>query len=136
MIDTKTIPSCRVMFIGNELLPVIKGMTDLFGNKAFIEVQHYADAGTILNGEIGTIDTFRIVQVPEMLHWAGTGAAVVTNPGYRTTTVAGTAHYDIYPMLVLGEDSWTTIGFQTDGKTVKFSVMTELMRPMRSGRLI
>ena len=29
-------------------------------------------------------------------------------------------------MLVLGEDSWTTIGFQTDGKSVKFAVMTKM----------
>jgi N4-gp56 family major capsid protein len=126
MIDTKTIPAARVIFVGSELVPLLKGLTDLFGNKAFVPVQQYADAGTILNGEIGCIDNFRIIQVPEMLHWAGAGAAVTTNPGYRTTTVSGTAHYDVYPMLVLGEDSWTTIGFQTDGKSVKFAVMTKM----------
>lgn len=126
LIDTKTLPAARVMFIGSELVPVVKGMTDLFGNKAFIAVQHYGDAGTILNGEIGTIDAFRIVQVPEMLSWAGAGKAVTSNPGYRATTVGGTLRYDIFPMLVLGEDSWTTIGFQTDGKSVKFDVMTKM----------
>jgi N4-gp56 family major capsid protein len=126
LIDTKTLPAGRVMYIGSELVPVIKGMKDLFDNQAFIPVQQYGDAGTILNGEIGTVDEFRIVQVPEMLHWAGAGAVVGTNPGYRSTDVAGTEHYDVFPMLVLGEDSWTTIGFQTDGKTVKFSVMTKM----------
>src|SRR5690606_20406191 len=50
--DTRTIPAGRVMFVGSELVPVLKNMKDNFGNKAFIEVQHYADAGTILNGEI------------------------------------------------------------------------------------
>ncbi len=126
MIDTKVIGATRVMFVGSELVPLLKAMTDLFGNKAFIEVQHYADAGTLMNGEIGSIDKFRIIQVPEMLHWAGAGAAVGTNPGYRSTTVLGTEHYDIYPMLVVGDDSFTTIGFQTDGKTVKFNVMTKM----------
>lgn len=126
MIDTKVIPASRIMFIGGELLPLIKGMQDLFSQKAFIPIQHYADAGTILNGEIGSIDSFRIIQVPEMLHYAGAGAAVTTNPGYRTTSVSGTQHYDVYPMLVLGDDSFTTIGFQTDGKTVKFSVLTKM----------
>jgi N4-gp56 family major capsid protein len=29
-------------------------------------------------------------------------------------------------MLVLGDDSWTTIGFQTDGKSVKFTVLTKM----------
>lgn len=124
-IDTRTIPACRVMFVGNEIGPLLKGMHDLFSNQAFIPVQRYADAGTILNGEIGSIDMFRIVQVPEMLHWAGLGAAVGTNPGYRATS----GHYDIYPLLVIGDDSFTTIGFQTDGKSVKFNVVTKMPGP-------
>jgi N4-gp56 family major capsid protein len=121
-IDTKTIPSGRVAFIGSELAPYVKTMKDSFDNQAFIPVQQYGDAGTILNGEIGTVDQFRMVQVPEMLHWAGAGAAVGTNPGYRATG----ANYDVFPVLVIGDDSFTTIGFQTDGKTVKFSVMTKM----------
>ena len=126
LVDTKVIGATRVMYVGNELVPLLKAMTDLFGNKAFIEVQHYGDAGTLMNGEIGSIDKFRIIQVPEMLHWAGAGAPVVDNPGYRSSNVGGSEKYDIYPMLVVGDDSFATIGFQTDGKTVKFSVMTKM----------
>jgi len=126
LIDTKTIPSARVMFVGSELVPLLKGMKDQFNERAFISIQHYGDAGTILNGEIGTIDAFRIVQVPEMLHWAAAGADVGTNPGYRSSMDGVTEKYDIFPMMVLGDDSWTTIGFQTDGKSVKFSVMTKM----------
>lgn len=122
LVDTKTLPAARIAFIGSELVPVFKAMTDLFGNQAFIPVQQYGDAGTILNGEIGTVDSFRIVEVPEMLNWSGVGANVGTNPGYRATS----GKYDVFPVLVLGDDSWTTIGFQTDGKSVKFSVMTKM----------
>jgi N4-gp56 family major capsid protein len=125
-IDTKVIPSGRVMYVGSELVPMLKGLTDLFGNKAFIEVQHYADAGTILNGEEGSIDGFRIVQVPEMLHWAGAGAVVDDNPGYRSSMKGGVERYDVFPMLVVGDDSFVNIGFQTDGKTVKFNVLTKM----------
>lgn len=126
LIDTKVIPAGRVAYVGSELVPLLKAMTDLFGNKAFIEIQHYADAGTALNGEIGSIDAFRFVQVPEMLHWAGAGAAVGTNPGYRSSMVGGVEHYDVFPILVIGDDSFSTIGFQTDGKTVKFNVLTKM----------
>lgn len=130
MIDTAVIPAGRVAYIGSELVPLLKTMVDSFNNKAFIEVQHYADAGTVLNGEIGSIDAFRFVLVPEMLHWAGAGAivgAVGTDDGtYRRSTVGGDERYDVYPVLVVGDDSFTTIGFQTDGKTVKFSVMTKM----------
>lgn len=126
LVDTKTISAGRVMFIGSELIPVVRAMKDLFNNQAFIPVQQYGDAGTILNGEIGSVDEFRLVVVPEMLHWAGAGAVVGDNPGFRSTTVGGVEHYDVYPMLVIGDDSFTTIGFQTDGKTVKFSVLTKM----------
>ena len=133
LIDTKTVPACRVAYVGSELVPVLKEMKDLFSNKAFIEVQHYADAGTALNGEIGSIDNFRIIRVPEMLHWAGAGALVTTNPGYRTSNVKKEGdgeeteeRYDVYPFFVVGDDSFSTIGFQTDGKSVKFNVMTKM----------
>jgi N4-gp56 family major capsid protein len=126
LVDTKVIGATRIMFVGSELVPALMAITDLFGNKAFIEVQHYGDAGTIMNGEVGTIGKFRFIQVPEMLHWAGAGAVVTDNPGYRSSTVGGAEHYDIFPMLCIGDDSFTTIGFQTDGKTVKFSVLTKM----------
>jgi hypothetical protein len=34
--------------------------------------------------------------------------------------------YDVFPMLVVGDASFTTIGFQTDGKTVKFKITTKM----------
>lgn len=118
MVDTKTIDSARVMYIGNELIPMVRAMVDLFNNQAFIPVRQYGNATTLLEGEIGSVDQFRIVVVPEMMHWAGAGAAVVNNDGYRETG----GNYDVFPMLVVGDASFTTIGFQTDGKTVKFKI--------------
>lgn len=121
-IDTRTISGGRVMFVGSEMLPMLEGMEDLFENQAWIPVHKYADAGQLLTGEEGTIGSFRIVVVPEMLHWAGQGAAVSSNPGYR----ASNGRYDVYPMLVVGSEAFSTIGFQTDGKTVKFKIITKM----------
>lgn len=125
-IDTKVIGAGRIAYIGSELAPVVMEIKDSFNNPAFVAVQHYSDAGTVLNGEIGSVGPLRFVQVPDMLHWAGVGATVVDNPGYRSTTVLGVDKYDVYPVLVVGDQSFTTIGFQTDGKTVKFTVMTKM----------
>ena len=125
-IDTKVVGAGRIAYIGSELAPSVMEIKDSFNNPAFIAVQHYADAGTILNGEIGSVGPLRFVQVPDMLHWAGVGATVVANPGYRTSTVGGVEKYDVYPVLVVGDQSFTSIGFQTDGKTVKFTVMTKM----------
>lgn len=126
MIDTRVVAGGRIMYVGSALVPLLKQMTDTFGNKAFIEIQHYADAGNVMTGEIGSIDQFRIIEVPEMLHWDGAGAEATDNPGYRTSMVDGDEKYDIYPAMVVGADSFSTIGFQTDGKTVKFSVLTKM----------
>lgn len=118
IIDTKVLPAARVMYIGSELLPTVRKMKDPFNNQAFIPVQQYAAAGDTLLGEVGSIDQFRLVVVPEMMHWAGAGANVTVNPGYRETN----RKYDVYPMLVVGSEAFTTIGFQTDGKSVKFKI--------------
>jgi len=120
MIDTKTVMGGRIAYIGSELIPTLKNMTDLAGTigAAFIPVQHYGDAGSIIQGEIGTIDSLRFVVVPEMQKWSGAGL-VATG-----TTVLETAEkVDVFPILVIGDESFTTIGFQTDGKTVKFKII-------------
>jgi N4-gp56 family major capsid protein len=108
MTDTKTVNGGRVMYIGPDLIPLVRKMTDISGTgvgSGFVGVEKYADAANVLNGEIGSVDQFRIVVVPEMLSDGGSGASSV----------------DLYPMLVVGDGSFTTIGFQTDGKTVKFT---------------
>lgn len=119
MVDTKTIPSGRVMYVGSELLPTLKAMKDFHNNPAFISVEKYAAGTTTLTGEVGAIDQFRIVVVPEMMKWAGAGAdASGTSTCYETNN-----RYDVFPMLCVGEASFTTIGFQTDGKGVKFNIL-------------
>lgn len=118
MIDTRTIPGARVMYIGSELIPTLKAMKDLHNNPAFISVEKYAAGTEVLNGEIGAIDNFRFVVVPEMMKWAGVGADATANTThYKTGT-----KFDVFPMLCVGSESFTTIGFQTDGKSVKFKI--------------
>lgn len=118
LVDTRVLPACRVAYIGSELLPTFKAMKDLHNNPAFIEVQKYAAAGTTLNGEVGSVDNLRIVVVPEMMKWAGAGAPI----GNTTTHYDNDANFDVFPILIVGDESFTTIGFQTDGKTVKFKI--------------
>lgn len=118
LIDTKVLPACRVAYIGSELLPTFKAMKDLHNLPAFISVEKYAAGGTTLNGETGSVDNFRLVVVPEMMKWAGAGAdASASTNSYETNS-----RFDVFPILVVGDESFTTIGFQTDGKSVKFKI--------------
>ena len=118
MTDTRVIPAARAIMIGSEMIPTIERMTDHFGNQAFIPTAHYAAGAKLLRGEIGTVGQFRIIVVPEMMHWAGAGAAVSDNAGYQETN----GKYNVYPMLVVGSESFTTIGWQTNGKSTKFKI--------------
>ena len=123
MVDTRVVNSGYYMYVGSELVPTLTRMTDHHGNPAFVGVEHYAHAGVdgvnSINGEIGKVGDFRIIQVPEMQQWAGAGAtATAANAGYMATG----GKYNVYPLLTVGDQSFTTIGFQTDGKSTKFKI--------------
>lgn len=122
-IDTRTIGAARAMYIGSELLPMLTGMVNQHGKPAFIPVHQYAAGTNVMRGEVGSIDQFRIIVVPEMLKWEGAGAAEDVNDTEEHYVTDG--KYDVFPMLVVGSESFTTIGFQTDGKTVKFKITHE-----------
>ncbi len=119
MIDTRVVNSARYLYCGSEMIPTLERMEDLHGAPALKHVETYAAAGKVAVGEYGAIGQFRIIIVPEMMSWHGAGAAVATNPGYRETN----GYYDVVPLLAVGSGSFSTIGFQTDGKTVKFKII-------------
>ena len=119
MIDTKTIGATRYCFCGSEIKLNLLKMKDFHGERAFVPIHQYAEAGNIARGEIGAIGNFRFIEVPEMMHWDGAGAAVTSNGGYMESN----GHYNVYPILIVGSNSFTTIGFQSGGEGGKFKIM-------------
>jgi N4-gp56 family major capsid protein len=118
LVDTRVLPAARIMYAGSEMIPTFRAMKDLHNEPAYISVEKYAAGGNTVLGEEGAVDKFRIVIVPEMMKWAGAGAdASADATCYETAN-----KYDVFPLLVVGDESFTTIGFQTDGKTVKFKI--------------
>lgn len=118
MVDTQTIPAARIAYMGSELLPTVKAMKDLHNNPAFISVEKYQAGGNTVTGEVGAIDQFRLVVVPEMIKFSGAGAPI----GGDVISYSTNGQFDVFPILVVGDESFTTIGFQTDGKSVKFVI--------------
>lgn len=125
MIDTKVVNAARYAYIGTELQPALMRMTNYHGEKAFIPVAQYGAATTVARGEFGAVDNFRFIVVPEMMHWDAAGAVVgdeADEVAMWSVNDAGESRVNVYPILVVGDESFTTIGFQTDGKTVKFKI--------------
>ena len=125
MIDTKVVNAARYAYIGSELIPAFMRMVDYHGEKAYLPIAQYAAAGTIARGEQGAVHDFRMIVVPEMMHWEAAGALVVDTADEIcnwSVNEAGENRVNVYPILVVGDGSFTTIGFQTDGKSVKFSI--------------
>lgn len=121
-IDTKTIPSARFAFISNALLPMLEQVKDFNNQPAWVPVEQYAAGGYTHPKEVGKIGNFRFIVVPEALYWGGAGAAPAQNSIHRATS----NKLDVYPILVIGEDAFTTIGFQTNGRDGKIKVMTKM----------
>lgn len=119
MTDTRVISASRIGYMGSELQIMISDWAD------FVPVEQYADAATIMNGEIGAIPTahIRLIVVPQMMRWQGVGAAEGTNGGYQATG----GRYDVAPLLVIGNEAFATIGLQgmTGKGKAKFRIIVK-----------
>ena len=119
MTDTRTVGACRYAYVGSEVKLNLLQMEDFHKKPAFIPVQQYAEAGKIATGEIGSVSNFRFIENPQMFYWEGKGATATNNDGY----LEGNGKYNVYPVLVVGSGSFTTIGFQTSGENAKFKIL-------------
>jgi len=119
MVDTRTIGAARYAYVGSELKMQLLKMKNFHNEAAFVPVQQYAEAGKTASGEIGAIGNYRFIENPNMFHWDGAGATVTNNGGYLESN----GKYNVYPVLVVGSGSFTTIGFQTDGENTKFKIL-------------
>jgi len=101
------------------MIPLLESLQDYQGGKAMTEVRQYEGQTTTLNGEHGSIHSFRIVVNPEMQYESGGGAAEGASAVYNNGT-----NNSVFPMLVVGDDSFSTIGFMSDGKkrNTKFTI--------------
>ncbi|MFA7030152.1 MAG: N4-gp56 family major capsid protein [Candidatus Cloacimonadaceae bacterium] len=124
--DVLNIPAARYMFVGSELIPTIMRMTDYHNVKAFIPIEKYGQTNVsgkyinALHGEIGSVAGFRIVVVPEMMGYIGSGETV----GADLTYLNDGTNYNVYPMLVVGSGSFAHIRFQVSGgSSDKFQII-------------
>lgn len=117
--DTKTLADKYTIFVPKEVLSILERLKDEFGERAFIPVEKYGAATKVMEDEVGSIANFRVVLVRDMLFWEGAGAQA--RPEFGLSSTGG--RYNIFPALVVGEDSFSCISFQgSNGINNKFVI--------------
>jgi len=139
-IDTRVVDDTYIMYIGRELVPTIRKIMGPDDKIAFISLAKYK-AGLnreVLQGELGIVGSFTICVDPDLVAYRGAGAettvyvddAAAQADGFATkaegdkaianrhsTTNATGTYFDVFPMVVVGDDSFVETGFTYD--TVK-----------------
>lgn len=130
MIDTKTVGGGYIAFTTPEVVAMLEDLKDNLDRPCWIPVQKYGNATHLLNGEVGAIDGcgLRIVEVQDMAFFEGEGAEATAGADskYAVHTKGGKVKFDVHPLLVIGEDAFTTIGFQSSGSHGKFNIITKM----------
>jgi len=120
--DTRTVAGGWTIYCGSEMRETFMSMLDLHGRPAFVPVEQYAAGTEPVRGEVGRVYKFRIVEVPEMMKWAGAGATAGADDAVSTTD----GKIDVFPLLIIGNESFTSIGFRTNGKTFNFKTIEKM----------
>ena len=114
-VGTTVIGAGYTAYVGQELYPTLEDMTHNSVN-VWKPIETYAAAGMIMEGEIGKISATRFIEVEDMISYKGAGANVSdsSDDTGATDRHQTNGHYDVFPVLYVGTDSFATIGFEGD----------------------
>ena len=108
LIDTKVVEDAFVAYVNREAIPMLRNMTGPGGALVWIPKSKYAAGTTLLEGEQGSIGTFRFVVVPDLQVYRGMGAAV---GGVLVAVTAGSFVVgETYTIATSGDTDFTLIG--------------------------
>ena len=123
--DTRVVGKARYVYVPTEALSTLQDM-EHNGKSMWKPVESYAGNGPIADGEIGSIDQFRFIEVEDMPNYSGQGAKTGDDDDdedganrYSSIGSDGEERYDVFPVLFVGADSFATIGFEGDVAKVK-----------------
>lgn len=122
LVDTKTISDGWILYVNNETLPTLRKMTGPGGALVWTPVNQYGAGTEIIDGEKGSIGSFRFVAVKDMEKEYGkgetvggandAGSAADQAAAYKTVQSDGiTYNYDVFTALLVGDDSFSIAGF-------------------------
>lgn len=121
-IDTRTVAKSYYAIIGADVKANLENLTRGASYEkefVFIPVHKYADAGSLAEGEVGSMHEVRFIESESALVYRGAGATVPT--GYvgglqYTGTIGSGAKFDVFPVLFPTEGAFATVGLKGKGK--------------------
>lgn len=111
-IDTLTISQARVAYTHPMVRPLLTRMTDPATGKAALKYAHNYNNDQALPDELGQIDRIRFIINQRMPYFAGKGAKL---PAWVTGYPSSNGKFNVYPILIIGKDSFTTLGYSMPG---------------------
>ena len=84
---------------------------DILDMDGFIPAENYADSTKILPGEVGKVESIRIILTPMFSPWLAAGASGTTylSSGSKVTSAASC---DVYPLLIVAKDAYGIVPLQ------------------------
>jgi N4-gp56 family major capsid protein len=128
---TSTVSAARYVYVPYNLVTTLEDMTITVGGntkEVWVPVEQYAAAGKIADGEVGKIGKFRFIAVNDMPIYEAQGADATDSSDdddasnrYKTVAGDGKEHYDVYPLLFVGSESFAVVGFEGDVAKVQIA---------------
>jgi N4-gp56 family major capsid protein len=116
--DSSSVESGWFVYVHPHLTHQLERLTMELGTSNAMPVMQtpgqYVDRVKLQPNEIGKIGRFRFIEVPHMDIFKGEGCEITGNEGvgFRTSlNEDGNTAFDVYPMMVVGDDSFETSRF-------------------------
>ena len=129
LVDTKTVEDAFIAYVGREAIPVLRNITGPNGDIVWVPKSKYSAETKLLEGEQGSIGSFRFIVVPDMQVYRAGGEEVgstddaadsaTQKSAYKTTNGDNKTYYDVFPMVVIGDDSFSITGFGAESTSAK-----------------
>jgi len=112
-VDTKTVDSGWVVYIGQEVANTVRDMVDSTGKSVFTPAHQYQGGR---KNELGKVGKFTFVEVFNMQSYKGAGAAHdnAKPAGYETN-----GNYDVFPALLVGEDAFDILDYSANSMSLQ-----------------
>lgn len=119
-VDTRVINKAYYAVIGPEVKYDLDSLTRGTGNAeefAYIPAYKYSAAGTIAEGEVGSMGDVRFIESESALVYSAQGAAIPA--GYAGDLSNDGSNFDVFPILFPTKGSFAIVGLKGKGK-IKF----------------